>query len=423
MPGNRDNTPSGAGRADSSRPVSAGSWRGSRCALLVAVTVCVAVLGGMIARSFRRDRAIQHGAFERQEEEDGNQHTLVETWAKLFSEPAFSPQATIEDLKQEAMRVAGQVVEDCPHAPEPLDQMARLQYTFGKADGAVQLWQQCLELDPDFVDAYYGMGYVAWEKGEYAGAAQLFAEVSVRSPDDARIPFLLGDALMKQGKMKEAVAVLERSVRAQTASTAVVVCLAQAYLQLREYERAKHMFQVAIQEDPTHKQAHYGLATAYARLGQKDESRQCMEKFRTLATKVLREHGEQIRAFGDSASTRQIVTRTHTEAGKIYLEHANPLKAERMWQRAAVLDPEDVECRTHIARLYDRNGRFDEAIQVYQQLCRIDPENGDYWLDVGVLNGRLSRWDAALDAIQRAIELDPGNVKYQQTYDLVKKAK
>ena len=180
-----------------------------------------------------------------------------------------------------------------------------------------------------FPDAHYGLGYMAWEQSDYSSAVDSFAEVLKRRPDDLRLPYLLGDTLMKQGRIKEAVAVLEKSVRDQNVSVAVVACLGQAYLQLKEYARAKTMFQVAIQADPDHKQAHYGLAKTHARLGETKESQQCMEKFKTLATKVLREHGQRIRAFDDLDSARKLLTTTYTEIGKTYAEQTLRKKRKR----------------------------------------------------------------------------------------------
>lgn len=347
---------------------------------------------------------------------------LTEIWTQAFSEPALTPQATIEDLEHEAQRVVEELVADCPDTPASFHQKARFHYSLGDIDEAASVWRQCLALDPNFPDAHYGLGYIAWERSDYETAAEAFVKVLVLSPEDLRIPYLLGDALMKQGKIKEAVAVLERSVDAGNASVAVINCLGQAYLQLKEYERAKYMFQVAIQADPDHKQAYYGLATAHTRLGETEEAEHCMDKFKAFATKALREHGQQIRAFDDLDSARELLTVMYTEIGKVYAEQSLHEKAEEMWQRAAVLAPQDVECRKKLLQFYDLAARTAMAARVCDQLCRIEPDNGDHWRDAALLNGRLGRWDTAIQAIEKAVELDPENPAYRQTYELIKKA-
>ncbi len=390
-------------------------WRG----LVAAAAICLAIAGAMVARHYRQ---VDAGS-KRQGHAGQTEPPITEAWAKSFSEPAFSQQATIHDMEQETMRVIGALIADCPNTPASFNQRARLHYSLGNIDEAKESWRQCLKLDPGSADAHYGLGYLAWEQSDYEAAADCFVRVLARSPEDLRIPYLLGDSLMKQGKIKEAVAVLERNVRAQKASVAVLVCLGQAYLQLKEYDRAKQVFEVAIGADPSQKQAYYGLATAHSRLGETEEYEHCMEKFKTLATNVLRDHGQRIRAFDDLVEARKMLTSVYTASGIVYAEQTLPDKAEEMWRRAAVLDPQGVECREKLLQLYDGSKRTEEAVRVCEELCRIEPENADHWLDLALLNSQLARWDAAIEAIEKAIELAPENTNYRKTYDLIQKAR
>ena len=348
---------------------------------------------------------------------------LTETWAKALSAPVLMEQTSLQKIERETIHVVEELVAKFPNSPTSLHQMARLYYTLRDVDKAQTTWQQCLELDPEFTEAYYGLGYMAWEQSDYATAVDCFVRLLQRSPEDLRIPYLLGDSLMKQGRIKEAVAVLERNVRTQNASIAVLAILGQAYLQLGEYERAKTVFQVVLQSAPHHKQANYGLARAHARLGETEESQQCMEKFKTQTTKALREHGQQIHAFDDLESARVLLTTTYTEIGEAYAQQGLEKKAVEMWQRAAILAPASSECRTKLLQFYDLNQRIDEAAQVCQQLCQIEPGDGDHWHDLAILNGERNRWDAALEAIEKAIELAPENESYREAYDVISNAK
>lgn len=348
---------------------------------------------------------------------------LTETWAKALSAPVLTEQTPLQEIEQETIHVVEELVAELPTSPTSLHQMARLHYTLRDVEKAQTNWQQCLELDPEFTEAYYGLGYMAWEQSDYATAVDCFVRLLQRTPEDLRIPYLLGDSLMKQGRIKEAVAVLERNVRTQNASIAVLAILGQAYLQLGEYERAKTIFQVVLQSAPDHKQANYGLARAHALLGETEESQKCMEKFKTLTTKALREHGQQIHAFDDLESARELLTTTYTEIGEAYAQQGLEEKAVEMWQRAAILAPASSECRTKLLQFYDLNQRIDEAAQVCQQLCQIEPRDGDHWHDLAVLNGEQNRWDAALEAIEKAIELAPENESYREAYDVISNAK
>ena len=384
----------------------------------ISLWACLAV-GGILAAGY-------YWQISKHSLRDSNAHSdvpITDVWAKALSTPPLTDRATLKELEQETMRVVEQFVADCPNTPASLHQRARLQYTLGKVDDAQKTWMKCLQLDPVFPEAHYGLGYMAWEQSDYVSATDHFLRVLGSCPDDLRIPYLLGDALMKQGKMREAVAVLERNVQTGNASVAVIACLGQAYLQLREYERAKRAFEIVIQADPNHKQAHYGLAKAHARLGEREESQQCMEKFKSLTTKSLREHAHEIRAFDDVESARELLTSTYTEIGKAYSNQGLNKEAEEMWQRAAILDSAALECRTRLLRFYDLNKRTDEAVQICKQLCRVESGNSNHWHDLAVLCGEQNRWDDARQAIEMAVKLDPDNESYRKTYDIITNAR
>ena len=364
--------------------------------------------------------ATRHSQRESDLESEG---PITEIWASAFTEPPLTKEATLEELEREATRVVEQLVVDCPDTPAALHHRARLQYTLGEVDEAKKTWQECLELDPAFSEAHYGLGYMAWEQSDYVSATSCFLRVLERRPNDLRIPYVLGDALMKQGRIREAVAVLERNVQADNASVAVIACLGQAYLQLKEYERAKRAFEIVLGAHPDHKQAYYGLAKAHARLGNKEKSQQCMEKFKSLTTKALREHSREIRVFEDIDLAHELLTTTYTEIGNAYLAQGLNKKAEEMWQRAAIFDSAAPECRTRLLRFYDLNDRKEEAVQVCKQLCQIEPGDSNHWHDLAVLCGGQNRWDVARQAIEKAVELDPDNESYRKTYDIITNAR
>ena len=48
----------------------------------------------------------------------------------------------------------------------------------GKTDDAFRAWERALELDPDFLDARYSMGFCLEELGEYKKAAQLWGQLA-----------------------------------------------------------------------------------------------------------------------------------------------------------------------------------------------------------------------------------------------------
>ncbi|MFH1920893.1 MAG: tetratricopeptide repeat protein [Planctomycetota bacterium] len=301
--------------------------------------------------------------------------------------------------------------------------MARVHHRFGNSTAAVSCWQSCLALDPGFFSAYDRMGLVAIEKQEYEKAAALLRKALELDPASSEASTHLAYALMNLGKIEEVIAVLERTVEHNTRSMPSFLLLGQAYLQLREYRKAKKSFEAAAELAPDYANVYYGLARACAKLGQKEEAREYREKFNKLGAGDLKERIDQDKAFDDLLSVRQSVAQTHTDAGRMHARHGNLRIAEQLWRRAAALDPRNTACRVELASLYERNDKEREALDICEQLRKIEPENADHCLNVGLLNARLNRFDAALSAMERAIELDPHNPRYQQVYELIKNGK
>jgi tetratricopeptide (TPR) repeat protein len=386
--------------------------------LVAAVGVGAATLGFLAARPFwKRDAGNQAPP---------DQKGPPSTPKDAFAGPAFSPEATVEDLKQEALRAAAELAKTYPDGTDALDLKARVERELGNSAEAVSLWERCVELDPGFAGAYYGLGSVAARQGEHQRAVPLLRKGLALAPSDARIPPLLGDALLKLGRVPEAIELLETEVvgrgkRGEPVSGAAVVQLGQAYLQEQDFDKAMGMFQSAIAANPNHKEAYYGAARAAARLQRKELSRKYMDRFKELARKQLRDESHRLMTIDHPGSTHQFAAQIHFEAGSIYLRHGSLPEAETMWRKAAVLDPENVECLTRLASLCEQNGQESEALRFCEQLCQMDPENPDYWLDVGLLRARLGRFDAGAEAVNKAIEIDPENPRYREAYRLIMK--
>ncbi len=337
-----------------------------------------------------------------------------------FDAPAFSPEATVDDLKQEAIRTVEELLEAYPDSTDSLPVAARLQSSLGNSDVAVKMWQRCAQIDPRYVDAYFAMGVAARKRGDLQEAEKMFEKVMSRAPSHPEAPALLADALMQSGRAEEAVAVLEGRVRGPAVLDKTMLTLGRAYLQLNEWEKAKQTFETLIQADPTESSAYYGLARAYARLGQRNKSQQYLQKYRSLASVDHEQYARDIRLYADAATVRRILAKTLLESGQVYRKHGETAKAEQRWRKAAVLEAENTQCRYELLYLYEEQQRDREALRISKELCEIEPENPDHWLYFGVLSGRLQQFDAALAALEHAVKLDPKNPRYRQAYALVK---
>lgn len=156
--------------------------------------------------------------------------------------------------------------------------------------------------------------------------------------------------------------------------------------------------------------------------------------------------------------TRRSVAHTHTDIGRVYNEKGYPDKAKQLWQKAVILDPNNIDCRFHLSALYLKNRKPLDALKLYEQITLIDPKNGVSYFFIGNISAQLSRFDDAEKAYKkvievapkrsegyhalarlylqlnrnlpeakklaaRAVELDPDNMQYRRTQQLIQERK
>lgn len=337
--------------------------------------------------------------------------------------PAYSGNPTVADLKQASSAAASEVLAAYPDAPDAWNVMAQLQFHLGNTPEAVGLWQRCLEANPRSGDVHYGLGYVAYLEGDNAKAVEHFRAALAANPDDRRIPLLLAESLTRSGKPEEAVPVLVEHLKSGKANLAALISLGQIYLDLREYDKARWAFEQAVGIDPTSREAQFGLANAWARLGDAEKSKQVMSKFQALvANRRAESAAARLLSFDDVAKGREVAALVHREAAKVYAAHGNLEKATEMWRKTAALDSKNIPARMELLAIYERTGRNRAALRVCEELRDLEPQRADHWLNCGVLLARLGRRDAALAALDQAIALEPDNSNYRQARQVIQNA-
>lgn len=339
-----------------------------------------------------------------------------------------APRAAVEALEKEALDAVRQLIKAMPKSSDPLALMGVAHLSFGNTAEAMQWWERCLKMNSRRPDVYDGMAQVAEAKGEYEKAIELWRKVLQINPRLPDIRNKLAGVLIDSGKLNEAIAVLEEELEvAPEQRSSPLILLGKAYLQLREYAKAQEFYEAAVEIEPDHRGAWYGLATAHARLGHSEEARRFMERFqkvRAADRDADIRHKRSRRGRGrDLVRVRRLAAHVHTSVGITYHSKGYLRRAEPYWKRAAELDPKDSTCRVQLAKLYLNGGKFEKALPICEQLVKIDPANTMFRVNLGVLYAETNRIDAALAEIQRAIDLKPDNAAYRRIYQQIQEKK
>lgn len=310
-------------------------------------------------------------------------------------------------LMEEGLEASRQVVAAFPGDANAVSAMAMLHHLAHDKAGEEVCWQRCLELDPTFSQAYQWLATRATDDGDYQKAETLLRRAMETGCALPEFPMSLGAALLQQGKLDKAATVLEEDVRKSPRRPGSRVLLGQVYLQLKENEKAKEQFEGALLLLPSSTQAYLGLATAYTRLGLKDEAKKCRDEFERLKKiEVQAEHEKQKRRQDELVAPQWVAEILRT-VGKVYQAHQQPENAERHLLRASKLAPGDTESRDALSQLYIKCGRNDDALRIVQELAKTEPQNLAHLTSLGLLYGRLGQFEKAEEAFRQVCKVAP----------------
>jgi len=317
---------------------------------------------------------------------------------------------TAEALKQEALEVASRVLGEFPDDPDSHALKGSVCFFHGNTIESEKCWQRCLELDPRRADVYDAMSMVAWHKGDFEKAAAACRRALELDPKMTSACIRLGRSLLELDRIEESIAVMQRAAGVSPRSGDCHFFLGQGYLLSKQYGKAQASFRRAAEVEPGHTRSYYGLATASAKLGQPEQAKQYEEKFRNLKAaelETLKTANRRQSILSGVAEERTTTANACTGAAGIYRRHGNMQRAEQLWRRAAIIDPDNTVCRGELMALYQRGNRFDDALAFCRQLAQLQPKNARNYFYMGNVHARRGNYDDAEQAYRKVRQLAP----------------
>jgi len=268
--------------------------------------------------------------------------------------------------------------------------------------------------------------HAALRAGRAATAEHLLRALDAQVPGDPNCRWLLGAALLEQGKIAESIAMLE-GVLARTADFAHArVDLARAYRRDGRAARAREEVRRVLEKMPQHPRAWLAYGDVLVDLEQYADARVAFERAR--ATDPRRPHIEQATAAlvaGDRKTAERIFRgilqedASHVAAlcglAAVSLAADKAKDAERLLRHALNQSAHNPLAWRGLGQALMALGRLEEAQTAARRLLKIEPENPQSWITLGGVSTRLMRQDEALEAYERAAQLQPEEVRLRMS--------
>jgi len=326
----------------------------------------------------------------------------AERLAELPAESATIPQSAA-GVREEMHRLADWLRRWFPDAADAGIIAGRLEYHLGNMDAAEDAFQSVLRRDPENVHAHHGLALIDVARSRFEQAVPHFRRVVGLSPGAIGPMLELADALIRTGRIDEAVDLLENDFPSEVESVWRAQMLGQCYLHRGDLRRARMMYELALILQPEDPVALAGLITIFSRLDDREQIATFTERLRRVRERE-REVGRQTRkVHDDTASLAQKLAEAYAAAGRFCVVQGDEPLAERLLRRAVGLRPDDGEAHSDLAELYlKREDRLNDAVAHAEAAAAASPGAAMNLLLARAYQA-AGRSGEALEAVRRAL--------------------
>lgn len=255
----------------------------------------------------------------------------------------------------------------------------------GEITRAISEYRRALKYDSTAAPIYVSLAedYLALKL--YEDAILLLQTALKMDSTNVQVLEFLADLMMQTGQFDEAIALTNRLIGLNPEETRYKRNLAAIYLKLERPASAIVQYEEILKQNPNDK----------ATLGQLSSIYIALQDFQKALDTSLRLYAL------DSSDDRVNFT-----VGSLLAELDRADEAEKYFDRAIELNPDDPRYFSNWAYLYVDRRNYSKAIEVLQQGTLHHPRSADLWGLLGLAYQRAGQDSSALKALDYALELD-----------------
>ena len=270
-------------------------------------------------------------------------------------------------------------------------------------ENAIELFRKALELDPDFVLAYAGLGdaYAQrfWRFGYPGSWLDSAIEMSTRAisidPNSAEAYKALALAYEYKGWYKKALEANYKAVELNPNNDGAIANIGWVNWFIGEYEEALRWFKKSLALNPTGAFHHHSIGLLYLVLDDYPKTEQWLNEALDLQPDLIFPH------WGFSL---------------MYLAEGRYQKAIQSSQQILSIDPDSLTGLIPIgdAELY--SGNLLQAKQYYEKALEINPKRGDLLIRIGYILWKTGQEEEAQKMFSQALKLTQNQLEQGNEY-------
>jgi tetratricopeptide (TPR) repeat protein len=249
---------------------------------------------------------------------------------------------------------------------------------------AIAPFESVVRDQPQSVQARYLLGLCYFFTEQYSDAVRLLDPLWSQESDDLTYLYVLGNAANKARESDIEDRALTRFLELGQNTAEYHMLMGKAALNRDENDKAVEELQKAVELDPNLPYVHFNLGLAYMARADFEHARD---------------------EFVRDAAIEPDVAFNYDRLGTTYSYLQDDAKAEGNFKEALRLDSHLASSYFGLARAYQRQGKFADALTAINSADKIDPDNSNYHNLKGQILIRLGRTKEGQAELQKATHL------------------
>jgi len=295
-------------------------------------------------------------------------------------------------------------------------------------DKALETAEKSASINPEDTESKILLGNIYFETGKYDEAVAAYRDVLEKSPDNARVLYNMGSALMQKG---DEFAAMEYFKKAGAADRIGEVAhkaysrLGVIYTERKDFAEAEKYLKEAAAIRPGDALNHYNLGIAYLRQKKNAEAMEELSKAESLGENdaamlegigeayfSMKNYDKSLELYNRVRKTNERNVKILSRIAEIHYEKGDLDNAYELYRKITVLEPATENARVaylNMGNIMDDAQRFDDAIEAYQKALAISPKDDAAFYNLGIAYKHAGKPELAITAWRKASELDAGD--------------
>lgn len=274
----------------------------------------------------------------------------------------------------------------------------------GDNTGAQEAFEKCLEADHNHVGALAGLAEALVRQGRLKEARGKVQHALALQPKSGAVQQAWGRYLIAEKNFKKAEEAFHKAAQLEPNNASALTDLGNLYLQgLKHPDQAAKAFASAIRLAPDNAIAHFGLGTSYSLLGKPDDA------FTELNTAIQLDPKNLL---------------AYLAMGNLHVEQKAYEKALAAYNAALKIEPRFADAALAKSDILVLEGHLDEAKQSYLAVLDVDPNRAQAYNNLAWITvEQKGRLDEAVTWGKKAISLAPSVPQFKDTLGWVYRAR